>query len=93
MVGDNQPQSGNNENENQRCQIDGEQATRWDDAVYKPGKANAQGISLDNVNAKRLTGVTLICSIVPISFSPTTFKAGRKPQSITSTIVMSAGTM
>ena len=39
------------------------------------------------------TGDTLICSIVPISFSLTMFSAGMNPQTIVSSITMSAGTI
>ena len=46
-----------------------------------------------SVKVSRLTGVTLICSMVPVSFSLTRFSAGRKPQSITSSMIISAGIM
>ena len=39
------------------------------------------------------TGVTLICSIVPVSFSLTMFSVGRKPVISISTIVKRAGIM
>ena len=42
MVRDDQPQSRNNENENQCCQIDGEQATDGNNPVYKPGQTDTQ---------------------------------------------------
>lgn len=89
MVGDNQPQSGNNENENQRCQIDGEQATRWDDAVYKPGKANAQiqyektdqpvGNKFGQRERETADGSYVNLFNRTDFFFSTTFKAGRKP--------------
>ena len=45
------------------------------------------------MKAVLLTGVTLICSMVPRSFSETMFKAGRKPHIIVMAITTSAGIM
>ena len=43
------------------------------------------------VKEKRLTGVTLICSIVPASFSPTRFSAGKNPVMMIMRITRMAG--
>ena len=51
------------------------------------------GMSFDKIKTALVTGVTLICSIVPISFSLTILRAGKKPQSIVSNITIKAGTI
>ena len=45
------------------------------------------------MKAVLLTGVTLICSMVPASFSPTMLSEGRKAVIIVMAITISAGTM
>ena len=48
-------------------------------------------MSFAMINVNLLTGVTLIASIVPASFSATMFKAGKAPQIIISKIPKSEG--
>lgn len=50
-------------------------------------------INFARIKVNLLTGVTFICSIVPVSFSPTMFRAGRNPASKVSNITISAGTI
>ena len=50
-------------------------------------------MSLARMNAHFETGVTLICSMVPVSFSPTMFKAGRNPHMSIMTMASRAGIM
>ena len=51
------------------------------------------GISFARMNWNLPTGVTLICSMVPLSFSPTMLRAGKKPQMMVRSITISAGTI
>ena len=51
------------------------------------------GIILHTMKEVLLIGETFICSMVPASFSPTMFSAGKKPVTIVTAITMSAGTM
>ena len=51
------------------------------------------GIILQMMNVVLRTGVTLICSMVPLSFSATMFSAGRKPHIMVMAITISAGIM
>ena len=49
------------------------------------------GIILQTMNVVFRTGVTLICSMVPLSFSETMLSAGRKPHIMVTAITISAG--
>ena len=51
------------------------------------------GMSLARMKVDCRTGVTLICSMVPVSFSLTMLSAGRKPPSRSSRMMMMAGIM
>ena len=51
------------------------------------------GISLPTMKVILGTGVTLICSMVPASFSPTMFIAGRNPVIKATTSITRAGIM
>ena len=70
--------------------------TRADTQDIRPLKIiilNLMPTKLETINSTLLIGVTLTCSMVPFSFSPTMFSAGRKPTMRVSNSAKTAGIM